>query len=179
MSDEPLERDPRWQKLIARGGMITLPLTAPDGWPHGPIPPGQKALEVGEDRLSRAYCSLDGHRFLRALVLLPITGGRTVFGFETWGSVSEESWQGWLAARARGEAFAGCFAWLANDLPGLDTGTDPLACNLVPGPPGQLPRLVPKPGSPLATAQQTGIGSAELAELYRAAGQDLGAVLDG
>jgi len=121
MTETALQDDPRWLKLAARGGLITLPFDAPDGWPHGSLPKGEKALEVGDDRLSPAYCTMQGHRFLRALLLLPITGARTALGYETWASVSEESWQGWLAARADGRPFAGCFAWAANALPGFES----------------------------------------------------------
>lgn len=172
----PLETDPRWQKLAQRGGLLAMPFAAPDGWPHGPIPPGQKALEVGDDRLSPAYCALGGHRFLRAVLLLPISGARTVFGFETWGSVSEESYAAFLAARTGGAAFGGCFAWAANALPGFESG-DPIGCNLVPGPPGQLPRLQPHAGTALHEAQREGITPARLADIYAAAGTDFEALL--
>ena len=171
-----LEDDPRWPALAARGGMIALPFPAPDGWPHGPIATGEKALEVGEDRLSAAYCTLSRHRFLRAALLLPITGARTVFGFETWASVSEESWNAFLAARAGGEPFRGSFAWLANALPGFDV-TETVPCNLVPGPPGQMPRLQPQPGNPLHDAQRAGVAPDRLAAIFDAAGKDLEALL--
>lgn len=173
----PFDQDPRWQKLMARGGLIALPFDAPDGWPHGPLATGQKSLEAGDDRLTRAYCTLDGHRFLRAHLLLPIVGARTVFGFETWGSLSEESWQAWLAARAEGRAFPGAFAWLANALPGFAADA-PTPCNLIAGPPGALPRLQPQPGSALAAAQAEGLSAAELAAIYRGAGRDIAALLD-
>lgn len=172
----PLETDPRWQALAQRGGLISVRLDAPDGWPHGPIPAGQKTLDAGDDRLSPGYCTLSGHRFLRAVLLLPIVGARTVFGFETWGSVSEENFQAYLAARARGEAFPGCFAWSANALPGFDTA-EPAACNLVPGPPGQLPRLQPHPGHPLHDTQRNGLAPARVAAIHAAAGVDFEAVL--
>ncbi len=173
-----LADDPRWHRLAARGGLVTLPIAAPDSWPHGAIAPGQKAVEAGDDRLSPAYCTLSGHRFLRARLLLPIAGARTVFGFETWASVSEESFQSFLAARAGGEPFAGCFAWLANALPGFDSA-EPVPCNLVPGPPGQLPRLQPHPGVSLHAAQRDGLTPDRLAEIYAAAGAaaDLAALL--
>lgn len=166
------ETDPRWQALMARGGAITLPFDAPSGWVHGPIPAGQKALDVGDDRLSPAYCTIDGHRFLRALLLLPIAGARTVFGFDCWASLSEESYQAFLASRAGGKAFAGSFAWLANALPGFAV-SEPVACNLVPGPVGQPPRLQPHPGTALHEAQGSGLDAARLAHIYAAAGKDI------
>ncbi|GKY89033.1 DUF2199 domain-containing protein [Sinisalibacter aestuarii] len=174
----PLDEDPRWQKLMARGGMVSLPFAAPDGWPHGPIPPGEKSLEIGEDSLSPLYCTLAGHRFLRALLLLPITGARTVFGFESWASVSEDSWRAFLAARAGGEAFRGSFAWLGNSLPGF-AQAEPVPCNLVPGPAGQPPRLQPQPGTALNRAQSDGISTARLAAIYAGAGQDIATLLEG
>lgn len=169
MSGVPGADDPRWPALLARGGLIVLPLAAPDGWPHGPLPQGEKALEAGEDRLTPAYCTLKGHRFLRAQLLLPITGARTVFAFEAWGSVSEENWQAWLGARADGKPFPGCFAWLANALPGFEA-EEPVPCNLVAGSPGQLPRLQPQPGNALHRAQGEGIPVDRLAAIYAEAG---------
>ena len=55
MSDAapPLDEDPRFQRLLDRGGMIALPLAAPDAWPHGPLPNDEKELAVGEDRHGR------------------------------------------------------------------------------------------------------------------------------
>lgn len=177
MSAPALEDDPRWQALMARGGLITLPCAMPDAWPHGALPAGDKALEVGDDRLTPAYCTLQGYRFLRAQLLLPITAARTVFGFEAWGSVSEDSWTAWIEARGGGEPFAGCFAWLANELPGFD-GTGPVPCNLTAGPPGALPRLHPQPGTRLAEARAAGLDAATLEAIYAAAGYDRAAMLD-
>lgn len=165
--------DPRWQKLMARGGVITVPFAAPDVWPHGPIPAGEKTLERGEDSLSASYCTVQGHRFVRALLLLPIREARTVFGFETWASVSEESWRDWLAARAGGEAFGGCFAWLANALPGVETGDAPVPCNLEAGPPGQLPRLQPRPDTTPGKLQTTGLDAQALMAITTADGRSI------
>jgi hypothetical protein len=173
----PLVHDPRWQALMARGGLVTLPLGAPDGWPHGPIPEGEKARETGADRLTPRYCTLDGHRFLRVLLLLPIRGARTVFAFDCWGSVSEESLQAFLGARAGGEAFRGSFAWLANALPGFALA-EPVPCTLAPGPPGQAPRLQPHPGTALHQAQSEGLTIERLAEIHAAAGADFAALIE-
>ena len=173
----PLDEDPRFQRLMARGGIVALPLAAPDAWPHGDLPTGEKQLAVGDDRLSATYCTLQGHRFLRAHLLLPIKGARTVLGFEAWGSVSEDSWQAWLAARARAARFAGAFAWLANALPGLESG-EPVACNLVAGSPGGLPRLQPQPGTALARRQEDGLSTAELIAVAAAAGREIDTFFD-
>jgi len=162
--------DADFAQLLARGGIFALPLPAPDAWPHGPLPVGEKTLVAGDDSLSPAYCTFEDQRFLRAHLLLPIKAARTVLGFETWGSVSEESWQAWLAARARGEAFAGAFAWLANELPGFET-SEPVPCNLTAGPPGALPRLQPHPGNDLARAQADGI-TEETFRAFRAAASE-------
>ncbi|HHS94749.1 MAG TPA: DUF2199 domain-containing protein [Rhodobacterales bacterium] len=181
MSDAPATPpvdDPRWQRLLARGGAITVAFATPDGWPHGPLPAGQKTLDVGEDRLTASYCTLQGHRFLRAVLYLPIKGARTVFGYETWASVSPESYAAFLDARAGGEAFPGCFAWAANALPGFDLDA-PLACNLLPGAPGKPAQLQPQGDSALAKAQASGISPDKLADIYAAAGQDISALLDG
>lgn len=172
----PIDEDPRWQRLMARGGLITLGFNTPDAWPHGPLSKGEKRRDVGDDHLSAAYCTIAGHRFLRAQLLLPIQGARTVFAYDTWGSVAEESYQSFLAARAGGEAFAGAFAWLGNHLPGFDSA-EPVPCNLVPGAPGRPPRLQPQPGTALHLAQSEGITAARLAEIYTAAGEDITALL--
>ncbi|OIP87486.1 MAG: hypothetical protein AUK37_01335 [Rhodobacterales bacterium CG2_30_65_12] len=168
--------DPRWQKLMARGGLIALALPYPDGWPHGALAPGDKALDVGDDRLSPLYCTLQGHRFLRAQLLLPIIGARTVFAFACWGSVSQESWLAWLSARADDTPFPGAFAWLANALPGF-TAAEPVPCNLVSGPPGQPPRLQPQPGTALHRVQNAGIDARRLTAIYADAGEDITALL--
>ncbi len=170
------DADPRVQRLLARGGMIALPLAAPDAWPHPALGAGEKELVAGADSLSANYCTLQGHRFLRAHLPLPIKGARTVFAFAAWGSVSEDSWQAWLAARVGGPPFAGAFAWLANALPGFDTEA-PVPCNLLAGPSGGLPRLHPQPGSALARRQAEGIDTAELVAIYAAAGADFDALL--
>ena len=151
------EADPTdFDRLMARGGLYALPFPAPDAWPHGALPRGEKILTVDEDSLSALYCTYRGHRFLRADLLLPIKDARTVLGFETWGSVSEETWAAWLSARAGGDAFAGAFAWLANALPGFEA-PEPVPCNLTAGPPGAPPRLQPHPGTALARAQAEGL----------------------
>ncbi|MEZ5768580.1 MAG: DUF2199 domain-containing protein [Paracoccaceae bacterium] len=162
------QTDTDLDRLLARGGIHALPLAAPDAWPHGPLPAGQKTLSVGEDSLSAQYCTFQGHRFLRAQLLLPIREARTVLGFEAWGSVSEETWDAWLAARAGGKAFPGAFAWLANALPGFETA-EPVPCNLTAGPPGGLPRLQPHPGAALAEAQLAGIDRDAFAAILAAA----------
>ncbi len=172
----PPDEDQRFQRQMQRGGMITLPRAAPDAWPHGPLPAGEKERVIGADSLTANYCTFQGHRFLRVHLLLPIKGARTVFGFEAWGSVSEVSWQGWLAARARGEDYRGGFAWLANQLPGFETG-EPVPCNLTAGPPGALPRLQPQPGNALARAQAEGIDFDEVRAIYAAAGVALDTIL--
>lgn len=154
--------------VLARGGIFSVPFPAPDAWPHGPLPNGEKELVVGADRLSAGYCTCEGHRFLRAHLLLPIIDARTVLGFETWASVSEESWQAWLAVRAQGGESSGAFAWLANRLPGFDDPA-PVPCNLIAGPPGALPRLQPHPGRILAEAQSGGISHDRFREICIAA----------
>ncbi len=176
MTDTVTKDDPRWQRLMARGGMITLPLDAPDAWPHGPLPRGEKALSVGQDNLSALYCTLKGQHFLRAHLLLPIKDARTVLAVETWGSVSEETRAAWLAARTGGAPFTGAFAWLAAALPGF-AESEPVPCNLTAGPPGALPRLQPQPGNPLAVAQAEGVAQDELLAVFVAAERDLGDLL--
>ncbi|MCB1329113.1 MAG: DUF2199 domain-containing protein [Maritimibacter sp.] len=168
------EADPTdFDRLMARGGLYALPLPAPDAWPHGALPKGEKSLSVGADSLSAQYCTCQGHRFLRAHLLLPIQGARTVLGFETWGSVSEETWAAWLAARAGGKPFPGAFAWLANALPEF-AAADPVPCNLTAGPPGALPRLQPHPGTDLARAQAEGIAQDLARRLIETAGSSEG-----
>ena len=77
--------------------MSTLPLDAPDARPNRERPKREKERTVGDDRLSATYCTLPGHRFLRAHLLVPMQSARTVLGFEAWGWLSEDSWQAWLA----------------------------------------------------------------------------------
>ena len=165
-----LSDDPRWQAIATRDLLAGLGFDAPDAWPHGPRPAGQKALAVADDSLSERYCTLAGHRFLRARLGLPIRGAREVLTLETWASVSEATWTAVLAARTAGAEFEGGFTWLSNVLPGL--APEPVGCNLLPGRPGEPPRLFAQEG-PLHQAQQTGLALDALVALLGALGRSL------
>lgn len=165
-----LAEDPRWQKLIGLGGLDPIAFDAPDAWPHGPRGTA-KALDIGEDNLTAAYCTLAGHHFLRTQLILPIRGATQVFTFEAWGSVSEDTRKAVIGARTGGVPFEGAFAWLANALPGF-AADEPVGCNLLPGRPGQLPRLFAQKG-PLNEAQQSGIEFERLLAILSETGSDL------
>lgn len=165
-----LADDPRWQAMLRAGALAPVVFPAPDAWPHGPRPSGEKSLTIGDDSLSERYCTLAGHRFVCAALTLPIKGAREGLGVQAWGSVSEATWAALIAARTGGTPFEGGFAWLANALPGF--GAEPIGMNLLPGRPGALPRLFAQSG-PLQAAQQTGLDLDALAALLAAVGRDI------
>jgi len=162
--------DPRQAALTAPGMLADIVFPAPDAWPHALRGTGEKSVSAGEDSLSERYCTLAGHRFLRARLVLPIQDRRETLGVETWASISEATWTAVLGARTGGPGFDGGFAWLANALAGF--GPEPIGCNLLPARPGELPRLFAQQG-PLAEAQKAGLDLDHLTALLAAAGRQI------
>ena len=181
-----LDADPRWQRFLGRAapcpccgrtfaGVFDIAFDHPANWPHGPLrDTGGDALEVDGDSLTADLCVHDGQRYIRATLPIPIRGTEQVFAYGPWGSVSEGSYDAYVeAAYLGGPPFEGCFAWLANILPG--TGQeDALPCNLMPhADPDRRPELYVHRGHPLHDWQRDGIDFDGLLDLYAAAGQDI------
>lgn len=147
---------PDWARFVGTDLLDDVVFDHPDPWPHESLAgSGVKSLSIGEDTLSAAYCTLAGHRFLRADLLIPIAGTPAALGYSCWGSVSEDTYSAYLAARAGGPGFEGGFAWCANTLPGLESD-EPTPCNLRSGAPGRPPQLFAQSG-PVFEAQTKGV----------------------
>lgn len=175
-----LAQDPRWRRFTdagyacaccgqSFGGPMDIGFGNPAPWPHG-LRGDRDELRVGTDQLTADACRLGDSRFVRAVLILPVIGTNATFAYGPWASVHPDSFE----AALTGNGFEGCFAWLANRLPGWDT-EHPLPCNLLPGPAGDRPRLEihASCGHPLAQAQRDGITFDRLLDIYAAAGHDL------
>ena len=184
----PLDADPRWRRFTGRAtpcpccgrsfsGVFDLSFDHPDAWPHGSrAASGQDWLAQGEDLLGADLCQCDGQKYVRCVLPLPIRDSDQTFAFGVWGSVSDESATAYAADFFGGtETFEGCFAWLANGLPGIEMQGAAIPCNLIPDPePGQRPHLTVHQGKhPLADMQREGITFDRLLDIYAAAGQDI------
>ncbi|MXQ07730.1 DUF2199 domain-containing protein [Alphaproteobacteria bacterium GH1-50] len=180
-----LNDDPRWRRFNDTSrpcpccgrrfdGVFDIGYDHPDPWPHGNrSASGEDVLQVGEDGLTADYCSWGQHRFIRAVLPLPIRGSDKVFAFGPWGSVNPANYDRYIEASLGGAPFEGSFAWLMNKLPGFEFD-DWLPCNLVPGAAGQRPVLEVHDGShDLARLQEEGITFDQLLDIYAAAGQDI------
>ncbi len=179
-----LALDSRWRRFTdeswacpccgqAFNGVFDIGFDHPDCWPHGSLrDSGQETLQVGEDKLSSDLCRWEEHRFLRAILPLPIRGSDEVFNFGCWVSVAPDNFYLYIED-AVGEApgFEGCFAWLMNALPLFD-GDTPVAGDVVPGPAEQRPVFKAHDGA-LATAQAEGITFDQLLDIYAATGSDI------
>ncbi|MGH1369302.1 MAG: DUF2199 domain-containing protein [Maritimibacter sp.] len=147
---------PDWARFVGTDLLDDVVFDHPDPWPHAPLSgSGQKSITNGNDTLSGAYCTVQGHRFLRADLLVPVRGTPAALCYSCWGSISDETYQAVLAARTGGPAFEGGFAWAANTLPGLETEA-PTPCNLRAGAAGRPPQLFAQSGA-IFDAQTEGV----------------------
>ena len=177
-----LNDDPRWQRFndssrTWRGrtfeGVFDIGFDHPDPWPHGNrSESGEEVMIVGPDQLDADLCQIGKHRFIRAVLTLPIIGTDQTFAFGAWGSVNPANFDRYVENAAAG-GFEGCFAWLMNKPPGFDFDDWP-PCNLVVTDPAERPHLEVHDGShELAELQETGITFDRLLDIYAAAGQDI------
>lgn len=182
-----LSNDPRWRRFNDRNapcpccgrvfqGVFDIGYDHPAPWPHGNrAEAGVDVMSVGEDSLSSDLCAFGEHRFIRAVLPLPIRGSDQVFSFGPWGSVNPDNYARWVEANATGDfsRFEGCFAWMMNKLPGVEMD-DWIACDLIPHEdPSRRPVLHVHDGHPLAVWQEEGITFDRLLDIYAAAGQDI------
>jgi len=166
--------DPHWQRIEAAGGLTDIGFGHPDPWPHGSLSDeGEPRMVIGADTLDADFARIGAHRFVRAVLTLPVIGVDRTFAFGPWAAVSPASFDRINAAETLGQPFGGCFAWLMNRLPGF-TFDDWPPCNLMPGADGARPFLEVHDGShELAELQETGITPARLVDIYTAAGRVL------
>lgn len=180
-----LADDPLWQRFNNADmpcaccgrrfeGVFDIGFDHPDPWTHGNRQDsGQDVMEHGEDRLTADFCSIGPHRFIRAVLRLPIIGADQDFAFGTWASVNPANYETYLGFTSQTAQFEGCFAWAMNRLPGF-VMEDWLPCNLMPGRPGERPYLEVHDGAhELAALQESGISFDRLLDIYAASGQDL------
>lgn len=176
--------DPRWQRLMDPDyrceccgtnftGLIDIAFDHPDPWPHGDRG-SQNAVAVGEDRLGANLCQIGEARYIRCGLRLPVQGTDQVFAYGVWAQVGPGDYQAYLDHFDGKAEFEGCFAWLANNVPGWDIDAA-LPCDLIPGPLGQRPTLHvhDESGHPLGPAQDNGIDFETLLDIYAAAGKDI------
>ncbi|MDA5557893.1 DUF2199 domain-containing protein [Shimia sp. MMG029] len=185
-----LALDSRWRRLHdpewispksgrSFGGLIDIGYDHPDPWPHGDLAEcGQDVLEVGADKLSADLCRCDGMRFVRAMLALPINGSDEAVQFAIWVHVGDADFYRYLEdATGETPGFAGCAAWLMNDIPGFESDT-PFEGQLIPGGADERPTFEANDG-PLKQAQAEGISFEALLDLYAATGNDIRADLTG
>ncbi len=184
-----LDLDKRWQRFNDAdrvcpccgktfGGVFDIGFDHPLTWPHeNRADSGLDVIEVGDDKLSADLCRVGEDRFIRCVVLLPIRGSDESFAFGAWGSVHPDSFARYVEAwnADNWSDFEGCFAWLANDLPGFES-EEPIACNLSVGDGSHRPSLQAQDG-PLKEAQENGISFDDLLDIYAATGNDIRAHL--
>lgn len=182
-----LEDDPRWKRFNDQttpcpccggsfNGIFDIGYDHPDPWPHGNREAsGKDILRVGDDHIGTDLCALGNHRFVRAILEIPVIGTDTRFAFGPWASLTPDNFLAYVNSNQIPDAaaFQTCFAWLMNLLPGFDF-TEPQPCDLVPGGPNDRPKLIAHEGaSELAWAQSNGISFDRLLDIYTAAGQDI------
>ena len=180
-----LNQDPRWRRFNDAtrpcpccgqtfNGVFDIGFDHPAPWPHGNrSETGADFMEAGEDQLDADLCKWGKHRFIRAVLMIPIKGTDQVFAYGPWGSVNPANFDRYVAASNGGDPFEGCFAWLMNRLPGFDFEDWP-ACDLIVEDPGERPRLYVHDGAhELAALQEEGITFDQLLDIYAAAGQDI------
>ncbi|MEL7027333.1 MAG: DUF2199 domain-containing protein [Pseudomonadota bacterium] len=180
-----LEDDRRWKRLNGRlspcsccgtqfSGVFDIGFDHPDPWPHGHRgATGKTTLEVGDDRLSADYCTLQEHRFIRATLPLPIIGSDTTFCFGPWVMVSDADFITYLQAEGGVGEFVSCEGLVINTLPGIAMDRV-LPCDMRPSSDAQArPEVRVHPGPPLAQWQDDGITFNHLLDIYAAAGQDI------
>jgi hypothetical protein len=183
-----LDLDARWRRFNdpdyrcsccgrTMPGVYDLGFDHPDSWPHGHLADTDgDELQVGDDKLSPELCRYGDHRFIKAILTLPIRGSDDAINLAVWASLTPENFYAYLDHCFDGAEFAGCEAWLMNDLPGFEG--DPIACALTPGPDDQRPALTAKDG-PLQAAQTNGISFDDLLEIYADFDDDLRPHLNG
>ncbi|MHA3915050.1 DUF2199 domain-containing protein [Halovulum sp. GXIMD14793] len=179
-----IQDDQRWQRLMDPdyqceccgtnfSGLIDISFNHPATWPHD-ARKTQNAVAVGEDRLGANLCSIGEARYVRCSLRLPVQGTDQVFAYGVWAQLGLTDYDAYLAHFDGDTDFDGCFAWLANPIPGWEVESA-LPCDLIPGPLGQRPSLTvhEESGHPIAPAQDNGIDFETLLDIYAAAGKDI------
>ena len=180
--------DPRLADLIARGFrcaqcgahhqvLFDLAFNHPDPWtgpgdqaPNRDLP---AALASGRDLLTEDFCLLGEHRFVRAILPLPLQGSDESFAFGVWGSLSHPRFDAYVAGfdDPIGGDLTPAFSWLSNCLPGAADA--PVKASLTPQPDRQRPILrITDPTHPFFISQTDGLSFDALMAIYRDSGHD-------
>jgi hypothetical protein len=188
--------DPRLVQLITQGfrcagcgehhnALFDLAFDRPDPWP-APLPdtgPGPQdnapnrdlsaALAAGRDILTEDFCVMGEHRFIRAILPLPIQGAGEDFAFGVWGSLSQPRFDTYVAGfdDPSGGDLTPAFSWLCNRLPGATDAS--VKAVLTPQPDRQRPILrITDETHPFFLAQTDGLSFDALLAIYRGYGHE-------
>jgi hypothetical protein len=182
-------QDDRLRQLLANGftcatcgerhtGLFDIAFDCPDPWtgpkekePNGVV---RSALEAGRDVLSEDFCLMGEHRFVRAILPLPLIGTDESFAFGVWGTLSQERFVEYaeLFDGDQGEDMRPAFSWLSNRLPGADTG--PVRAQLLAQNNRQRPILrIMDEEHPFFRSQAEGLDSEALLAIYATYGHRL------
>ena len=157
-------------------GMFDLAADAPDHRPHEVQYEPNSAIRFDGDFLSEDFCVVGGeHFFVRCVLDIPIHGLADKFGFGCWGTTKRENFDKYLESFDGGPLPEGApyWSWLCNRVKPFDV-TEPLGCLMHPRLERQRPLLaVDEPDHLLAIAQNEGILSNELLQIYAANGHEI------
>lgn len=188
MQDNDLSTDPRWRRLWERPwrcraceqehlGLPDLACGKPEQWPGSEDKAPNGDLD-GLDRsfLSEDFCVLAGeHFFVRAVLELPIVGGRgDSFGIGVWSTLSLKNFELYLQTFDSGEqaGLGPWFGWFSNRINGYPDALN-LKCQVYPLSGSKRPLIeLEATGHPLFIEQQHGITFDRVLEIHALNGHD-------
>lgn len=175
-------QDDRLRQLLADGftcatcnarhsGLFDIAFDQPDPWtgppekePNGVV---RFALEAGRDILSEDFCLMGEHRFVRAILPLPLIGTEETFAFGVWATLSQARFVEYtdLFDSLNAGAMPAAFSWLSNRLPGA--GPAAVRAELRPQDNRQRPILrITDESHPFFQVQDDGLSSDALLGIY-------------
>lgn len=180
--------DPRLARFMSQGvactscgethnGIFDIAYTAPSPWPglrtteeNGALP---DALQDGRDILTKDFCVMGEHRFVRCILLLPVQGSNLDMGFGVWGTLSHRNFDAYVDTfdSKVSETLASAFSWLSNSLPGAKAEPVEALIQFQSG--NTRPHLqITEVEHPLFAAQSEGLSFDHLLEIYAQSGHD-------
>jgi hypothetical protein len=174
--------DDRLHQLLANGftcatcgerhtGLFDIAFDYPDQWtgptekqPNGVV---RFAHQEGRDILSEDFCLMGEHRFVRAIIPLPLAGTDESFAFGVWGTLSQARFLEYveLFDTAHAGRMAAAFSWLSNQLPGASH--EPVQAQLLAQDDRQRPILrITDEAHPFFRAQIEGLSCDDLLKIY-------------
>jgi len=156
-------------------GLFDIAFNHPDPWSGSreyeaniAVP---QALQQGRDILTEDFCLMGEHRFVRAILPLPLVGFDESFAFGVWGSVAPPKFLEYCEHfdGTTGGTMPAAFSWLMNRLPGAQD--KPARARLLPQNDRQRPILeITDEDHPFFLAQTEGLTSQALLEIYAISG---------